>query len=52
MYPETPSALINFGSPSDKPRAKPGCVWTRTLTASKGQSAISATNSDEADPAR
>ncbi|KAF5763963.1 hypothetical protein HanXRQr2_Chr15g0686481 [Helianthus annuus] len=34
------------------PLAKPGCVWTRTFTASMGQRATSAITSADAEPAR
>ncbi|MFS8011562.1 hypothetical protein Hanom_Chr14g01310571 [Helianthus anomalus] len=51
-YPSAPSDLTSFGSPSPKPLAKPGCVWTRTFTASIGQRATSEITSADADPAR
>ena len=38
--------------PSVSPLAYPGMVCTFTFTASKGQSAMSAKNSAEAEPAR
>lgn len=52
LYPRVPSVLMNFGKPSNKPLANAGLVWTRTLTASKGQRAISAISSADAEPAR
>lgn len=46
--PQSPSSRRIFGAPSLRVRAKPGCVWMRTLTASIGHSAMSAKNSAEA----
>lgn len=41
-----------LGNPSLNPRAKLGCVWMRTFTASHGERATSAITSAEADPAK
>ena len=51
-YPLKPSLFQILGNPSLKVLAKPGMVWILTLTASIGQSAISAKNSADAEAAR